>query len=1033
MASIWRMPYFLLLAGVLALTARPASALDAKVALSAYHHAIWTAKDGAPGATTTMAQSTDGWLWLGSQDGLYRFDGVRFTRFSGQPGDRPAKRHVMTLNALPDGDLLVGYRNGGASRVHAGHMFDYPDNVDGVPLGPVSSLAVDHDGRLWATTTSNGLLLLQQGRWQKIGAAMGIGPGPAAAALADQYAQLWVMADGQLLVLPHGAARFHVALTGLPRLSSLVESPDGRLWVWMNHKLLPVPPQHQGPSKPRPARLALQESQDTGLFDRDGNLWEITCPVGICRVPGAGLRTKQPMRRSSSASDRLDQPWQLSSTMLLCLFEDSDGDIWVSTAKGLERFRHNRLTPVTLDGSEDFFFVARDMAGKALVRTVPNGALWDLSGPRPLRLPERFANPYGMIANAADGSLLVATPDAIERRGKSGVERVAYPSGSREGSDAPSVTRLNHDGVALWLGISGHGTFRHDADGWTGMAKLGLPPTVAFATPAEHGAMWFAYPGPRVVHYGQGRTTSYNFDAANDIGPITFLRGAGGGTGAGALLAGGESGLALLLGGRFRRLAAANPEALHSISGLIIDERGDRWLNGYLGVLRVRAADWQATLGDPAVALKYTLFGVLDGYPGRAATITRLDSAIAGEHGQLWFVTSGGLATLDSRSAYPRLQAPKAVIETLATQGRTLSALPAALTLAPGTTSLRLEYTALSYARPEALRFRYRLDGLDAGWQEAGARRAVSYTNLGPGDYRFRVSAVDDSGQASATEQTLALHILPTFTQTPWFVGLCATAGAALLYLLFRLRLRQATARVQERLAERLAERERIARTLHDSFLQSVHTLTLTVGSVLATLPSDSAARKKIENTLTLAERVMQEGRNEVQELRAFAASSAELARALALLGEALADSQGIAFSLRTDGDAMPLPEQVCSEIYCIGREALVNAFRHAGAGTIDVSLTCAPGQLLLQVGDDGCGIAAQIVADGQRAGHWGLSGMRERASALGATLVIASTPGGTRISLNVTLVRRHGRLAQRLLKHWRIFLRMKKYPWRSG
>ena len=221
---------------------------------------------------------------------------------------------------------------------------------------------------------------------------------------------------------------------------------------------------------------------------------------------------------------------------------------------------------------------------------------------------------------------------------------------------------------------------------------------------------------------------------------------------------------------------------------------------------------------------------------------------------------------------------------------------------------------------------------------------------------------------------------------------------AGLLYLLYRLWLRQATLRI----AARMAERERIARTLHDTFLQSVQGLVLGFQNAMSALPDDSSTRARMERMLLLADRVIEEGRDEVQDLRSSAMSDGDPVRGLTIVGEVLQESHDSVFSLRREGDAFDLTEDVSCEVYNIGREALMNAFRHAGAKSIQVTLGYGADQFVMRVADDGKGIPPEILASGNRAGHWGLPGMAERAARIGATLAIDSPLIGTRVRLTI-------------------------------
>lgn len=239
----------------------------------------------------------------------------------------------------------------------------------------------------------------------------------------------------------------------------------------------------------------------------------------------------------------------------------------------------------------------------------------------------------------------------------------------------------------------------------------------------------------------------------------------------------------------------------------------------------------------------------------------------------------------------------------------------------------------------------------------------------------------------------------PTFIQGWLFYGLCAVGAASFCGLLYLLRSRQATLRR----AERVDERERIARALHDTFLQNVQGLILNFQSALMDLPADSPTRRKMERVLTLADRVMEEGRDQLHDLRSTAMRDGDLNHALSVIGEVLQESHAGMFSLRTEGRPIALSRELCEDVYHIGREALMNAFRHAGAGSIVVTLAFSAAMFELHVSDNGQGMSDDVLEDGRRQGHWGLPGMFERAGRIGAVLDIDSTPGGgTCIALRI-------------------------------
>jgi signal transduction histidine kinase len=288
------------------------------------------------------------------------------------------------------------------------------------------------------------------------------------------------------------------------------------------------------------------------------------------------------------------------------------------------------------------------------------------------------------------------------------------------------------------------------------------------------------------------------------------------------------------------------------------------------------------------------------------------------------------------------------------------------------------------------------MEGSDKGWQEAGTRRQAFYTNLGPGPYRFRVMACNNDGVWNEAGTAVSFRIVPAFYQTLWFQTLCCATGLALLWFLYLSRLKQATAQVHSRLEGRRAERERIARELHDTLLQSFQGLMLRLQVVGELLPPGKA-KDQLEQSLERADQAIAEGRSAVHNLRSTAG---DLAVALRGAADELVCEGSPAFRLTVEGAARDLDPMVREEVNRIACECLRNAFKHARAKCILAELTYGERTFRLRVRDDGCGIPPDVQRSG-RAGHYGLSGIRERARQTGCRLDIWSSEGsGTEIDL---------------------------------
>lgn len=968
------------LAPVLAAGLLPWFAAAAPPGFTDWQHTQWTAADGAPTGIGTMAQTRDGWLWLGTVDGLYRFDGIRFERYplSAPPGRGHDRIHE--LRAAPNGDLYIAYLAEGVSVLHPdGRVDDLPPQP--APVETVSGIAVDADGSLWAV--SGRVLRFTGGRWQVMAAGPDWDDSRRQSLAADGAGGIWAFNDHGAWRFDRAAGRFaRVADTpGLPLLA-----PDGRMWLRVEDGTVRL---LGATGAPRPPAFNAEEARVAGLFGVDGALWLLKCPETLCRVPNAAARQDARWAARTAVTERVADPLQVSGRDPAAILEDREGDLWVATENGLDRFRRNRFLQSGLPGNGARYSLATDGAG-VLAADLGTGTLWRLAPDAP---PVAERGPWvGVVANGPDDALLVGGRRSIQRRRGHTVEEIPLPPGPDGKPRDHRLLGILDDGMVLWTASPETGLIGWRDGRWASRAAFNLPDKIYQSAPAGPGALWLATGDGKLVRYADDRLAYY------DLGPVApasaILPGED-------LLVSGTNGTAVLRDGRLQLLHTQEAGVLRNLSGMVVTDDGDRWLNGAAGLVHVRADDWRRALSDPARLLRYELFDTADGYPGRAAFENRWRGMVTADGRNLWLTATGGVVRLDLDQLRRSRVAPQAVILGVTTDGRAWPA-HAAVDLPAGTDHFRIQYTAPALRMPERVRFEYRLDGVDKTWLDAGARRATSYTNVGPGDYVFRVRAMNGDGVPGAAVATLPLHVAPTIVQTLWFKLACAGALAMLGVLLYRYRVRYVTRRLTERLQVRTAERERIARTLHDTFLQTVQGLVLRVDAVAATLPPDAGARRQLENVLDDASQALGEGRDRLQELRAGDAHVLEdvLAETIARLKMT---HGALDVDLHVEGERRALLAPVADEIAEIAREALRNAFVHAHAARIRVTLAYAARALTLCVADDGRGIPEPVRRDGARSGHWGLVGMRERAARIGAKLDIGSGPRqGTTVALTV-------------------------------
>jgi signal transduction histidine kinase len=373
--------------------------------------------------------------------------------------------------------------------------------------------------------------------------------------------------------------------------------------------------------------------------------------------------------------------------------------------------------------------------------------------------------------------------------------------------------------------------------------------------------------------------------------------------------------------------------------------------------------------------------------------------------GRLWFLPSDGASVVDPRHLPFNGLVPQVRIEQVTANHKTYdvpSDEKASLPLPALVRDLEIDYTVLSLVAPEKNRFRYKLEGYDRDWIDAGNRRQAFYTNLSPSDYRFRVAASNNSGVWNEAGASFDFSIAPAYYQTTWFRALCAAAFLGLFWALYRYRLHEIAREFNARLEERVNERTRIAGELHDTLLQSFHGLMFrfqAARNIVLRRPDEAV--QALDAALERTEQAIAEGRNAIQGLRSSTTVSNELAQAVTALGEELA-SDSARFHVVVQGPPGDLHPILRDEIYAIAREAVRNAFRHAQARHIEVEITYNESSFQLRIRDDGKGMDAGIVAEG-RAGHYGVPGMRERAKRIGGKLdVWTGTGTGTEIELSI-------------------------------
>ena len=958
---------------------------------------VFGATDGAPTDISALAQTADGTLWVGGRAGLTRFDGLRFVPYPGS-GDQPLQQtNVSALLATADGSLWIGFRPNGVAVLKQGRVTHYGPR-DGVPPGAIQQLALAPDGSVWLAARL-GVAHFEAGQWIKVAGEPELNT-PYGVQV-DEAGTLWVATVDGLRARGVDEDRFREVDRRRyfgSRGTLLTAAPDGKIWAAAEDELVRVSPA-QGSIE-----AAFKVEGMAGgplLLDLKGNLWAAD-PEAHELLHLTSEELARPRSASVSAnSQALYGGDGLGPGRVYAALEDRESNIWVATTTALHRFSRSNVVHDVVPacagvGLQSPTFVAGDRGVLWIVcDKVTEGQLNEIHDSKVVS--SQVTPPFSVAARARDGTVWLAGPTALAQLRDDRIVVTAQLPADLRGRPVQALVR---DGSgAIWLSITRRGTFRVAGGEWIENGNLALPREPAYTQVVdENNTLWFGYTESRIARIDARGVRMLDSRQGLQVGNVLSLLAEDG-----QLWVGGELGFARFDGKRFVPVVARSGKHFEAVSGIVRSRDGDLWLNGIAGISRIARRELERLVRDPTHRVESETFNYLDGVPGTAVQLRPQPSAVETSDGRIWFSMTEGIVSIDPSQLARNPLPPPVTIWSVDSGGTRFPNQGTELRLPIRTTDLQIEYSAGSLTVPERVRFRYQLQGLDRTWHDVGGRREALYTNLGPGDYRFRVIAANNDGVWNESGASIAFVIPPAFYQTRWFYALCALAGVAMLAALYRMRVRQVAARVRDRLEARLAERERIARDLHDTLLQGVQGLIWRFQAAADRIPADQPARHLLEQSLDRADKLLEESRDKVKDLRASAHDAVHLDEALAQECAQLAQLHPAKFAVSVQGARRDLHPIVREEGFFIGREALTNAFQHAAATSIEAELSYGDAVLLIRVRDDGAGIDTAVLDAGERPGHFGLLGMRERARKLGATLDIWSRPGaGTEVELRV-------------------------------
>jgi ligand-binding sensor domain-containing protein/signal transduction histidine kinase len=985
-------------------------------AAAQYRFDSWTADNGLPqNSVYSIQQTPDGYLWLTTLDGLVRFDGVEFTIFNKSNSKNLITNRFTNLFADTDGTLWLGTEESGLARFRNGHFQTFTA-ADGLPSSEIRQIQRDLDGSLLISTT-HGLARFRDGhfsiereidsrtfniyvspsgtRWEmdknglravgKNGRAARYDLPFAAQDISsdrtfnyfsfvpmfeDSEGALWFAASGSLFKLKDGAIKAFTAKDGAPdsRVRSLIQDRAGAIWLGT---------EKDGVCRFGENRFACFGTSD-GLssnhvmnlfFDREGTLWVGTNERGVNRV------TPRVVASVSVAEG-------LAGKNVYPILEDKTGGVWIGSFSGLSYYKNGEITNYTRrDGLlyEIVQSLFEDGDGRLWIGSV--GGVEYLENGKFIDFTEKLGLPYGDfvffdIHQDRAGAMWFATKNGLVKY-EGGAAKILTAADGLPSDDVKTIHEAR-DGGTLWLGTS------------RGLAVLSSD----FSRFSSDG-------GSRLK--SELKTFTENNGLAGNVRTIYE-------DGDGALWIGTyDSGLSRFKNGKFTNYTTAEGLFSNGVFQILEDGRGNFWMSSNQGIYRVNKQQLNDFADGKISAVTSTVFGKSDGILNIECNGGRQPAGIKTADGKFWFPTQDGAAIINPEAVPFNPLAPPVVIESAFLEGAKVE-LTDKLEIQPDQDNLEIRYTGLSFIKPEQVQFKYKLEGFDEDWTNAGTRREAYYPYLPPGKYTFRVIAANSDNVWNEQGASLSIVVNPPFYNHWLFIAACLAVFVAGVYGIYRYRVAQVERgrRAQEDFSRRLinaheAERQRIAAELHDSIGQ---TLAMIKNRAAFGSQSDdnTAAKEQLEAIGAQTTQAIGEVREISYNLRPYLLENLGLTKAIKSLVKKIEEVHLVIVDAQIDDvDDLFAPEAEMS-VYRIVQESLNNVAKHAEADAAVLRIEKTNGVVTIKIEDDGRGFDphAPPKTDAETGG-FGLLGIAERVRMLGGVLDIQTAIGsGTRLTIKI-------------------------------
>jgi ligand-binding sensor domain-containing protein/signal transduction histidine kinase len=936
---------------------------------------VWLTENGLPQNTVqAITQTRDGYLWVGTQEGLARFNSINFTVFDKDNTPQMKSNDVRALLEDRSGALWIA-TSYGLVRIQNGAFASFTTS-EGLPDNSIAALAQGLDGTIWVGT-ANGLARLNDNSIAVVSSVkediQTLMVGSSGDLLAGSSRGVWrVQANGSVLQNPWKE------LDG-QSVSSIAEDKAGRLWFGTDDGLIA---NDHGRIIVFTTNQGLPDNHVNHVsVDKEGCVWSSTSN-GLARL-----------KFESSSSIKVVEG--LSSNLILTSFEDREGSLWIGTeAGGLNLLRDKKFTTYT---------TKQGLAGD-LIKAVyqdKSGAMWiGTSGAGLSVLKDGKVTNYttkeGLISNVVlslygddKGTVWIGTPDGLNRLSGEKFETFTVAEGLS--SDQIRSLYVDRSG-AVWIGTRNGLNRIKDSEFTIFTTKDGLANDFIGAIFEDSNNTLWVGTRAGLSEFKSGKFTNFTTKDGLSSDVITSLhedstRNIWIGTNGG--------GLNRLQNGRVTSYTTRNGLLDNVIYRILEDGQQNLWLSSPKGISKVSLLELNDGNRETVSATSY---GTSDGMLTRECSGGGYPAGWRGNDGKLWFSTIKGVAMIDPANTQFNKEAPPVSIEQILVDDHLVTA-NGNVQLSPATTRLDFYYTALSFVAPDKVRFKYKLEGFDPDWVDAGNKRSASYTNLRPGSYTFRVLAANNDGVWNEQGAAFQFYQRPHFYQTYWFYGLLVLLLALLIWSVYQLRVRT----LKTQFDAVLVERTRIAREIHDNLAQELLGISVQLEVVARTMPPGAeVAKNHLDRVRLLIRHGIAEARRYVWDLRSQALDNSDLPTALKETAQRLTLDSAVDAQVQVGGMFRQLPREVEDNLLRIAQEAINNAVTHARPEHVIVNLTFDINRVQLSVRDDGKGFDPAV---GDKNGHFGLIGMRERAGRIGGKLnIVSSTETGTEVLVDVPI-----------------------------